>query len=74
MWDEAAIREIVDRETRARDTQDVDLLLSVFHADMVWPWPRTYKSIDPSIGGSSWVASTPIVGEPRTKTSSAGMS
>ena len=44
---EAEIREIVDRETRAWDTQDVALLLSVFHPDMVWPWPRTYTSVDP---------------------------
>ena len=29
------IEEIVDRETRARDTGDVDLLLTVFHPDMV---------------------------------------
>lgn len=44
---EAAIREIVDRETRAWDTQDVRLLLSVFHPDMVWAWPATYTSFDP---------------------------
>ena len=43
----AEIREIVDRETRAWDTQDVELLLSVFHHDMVWPWPSTYTSVDP---------------------------
>jgi hypothetical protein len=47
MRGDAAIREIVDRETRAWDTQDVALLLSVFHPDMVWPWPRTYQSVDP---------------------------
>jgi hypothetical protein len=41
------IQEIVDRETRAWDTRDVDLLLTVFHPDMVWPWPRTVKSHDP---------------------------
>ena len=41
------IEEIVDRETRAWDTGDVDLLLSVFHPDMVWPWPRTPRSHDP---------------------------
>ncbi len=41
------VRAAIDRETRAWDTQDVDLLLSVFHPDMVWPWPRTYTSIDP---------------------------
>ncbi len=45
VWSE--IREIVDRETRAWDTRDVDLLLSVFHPDMVWPWPKTPKSHDP---------------------------
>jgi len=44
---ETEIREVVDRETRAWDTQDVDLLLSVFHPDMVWPWPLTYTSVDP---------------------------
>jgi ketosteroid isomerase-like protein len=42
------IREIVDRETRAWDTQDVDLLLSVFHPDMVWPWPSRYDAHDPA--------------------------
>jgi ketosteroid isomerase-like protein len=44
---EAAIREIVDRETRAWNTGDVELLLSVFHPDMVWAWPATYTSVDP---------------------------
>ena len=43
----AAIHEIVDRETRAWNTKDVDLLLSVFHPDMVWAWPATYTSYDP---------------------------
>ena len=41
------IREIVDRETRAWDTQDVGLLLSIFHHDMVWPWPPTNVDHDP---------------------------
>ncbi|MFW9894640.1 MAG: DUF4440 domain-containing protein [Candidatus Thorarchaeota archaeon] len=41
------IREIVDRETKAWDTQDVDLLLTIFHPDMVWPWPKTPQSHDP---------------------------
>lgn len=41
------IEEIVNRETRAWDTQDVDLLMTVFHHDMVWPWPRTPQSHDP---------------------------
>jgi ketosteroid isomerase-like protein len=42
------IEEIVDRETRAWDTRDVPLLLSVFHPDMVWPWPRSYTAHDPA--------------------------
>ena len=41
------IEGIVNRETRAWDTRDVDLLLTVFHHDMVWPWPRTPQSHDP---------------------------
>jgi len=41
------IKEIVDRETRAWDTQDIGLLLTVFHPDMVWPWPKTPQSHDP---------------------------
>jgi ketosteroid isomerase-like protein len=44
---ESEIQEIVDRETRAWDTQDADLLLSVFHPDMVWPWPKSSSSHDP---------------------------
>lgn len=45
---EAEIREIVERETRAWDTKDVGLLLSVFHPDMVWPWPPTPGHHDPA--------------------------
>ena len=45
--EESQITEIVNRETRAWDTQDVNLLISVFHPDMVWPWPRTSQSHDP---------------------------
>ena len=41
------IEEIVNRETRAWDTQDVDLLMTVFHPDMVWPWPPTAQAHDP---------------------------
>lgn len=44
---EAAIQEIVDRETQAWNTKDVPLLLSVFHPDMVWAWPATSTSYDP---------------------------
>jgi ketosteroid isomerase-like protein len=45
--EENEIREIVDRETKAWDMQDVDLLISLFHPDMVWPWPKTSTSHDP---------------------------
>jgi len=41
------IVEIVNRETRAWDSKDVELLVSVFHQDMVWPWPATPHSHDP---------------------------
>jgi ketosteroid isomerase-like protein len=41
------IQEIVDRETRAWDTQDAELLLSVLHPDMVWPWPPHAHAHDP---------------------------
>ncbi len=44
---EKDIREIIDRETRAWDTQDVELLLTIFHPDMVWPWPEDEQSHDP---------------------------
>jgi ketosteroid isomerase-like protein len=44
---ESEIEEIVNRETQAWNTQDVDLLMTVFHTDMVWPWPRTPASHDP---------------------------
>lgn len=42
------IQSLVDRETRAWDTKDVDLLLSLFHPDMVWPWPPTVADHDPA--------------------------
>jgi ketosteroid isomerase-like protein len=48
---EREIQEMVDRETRAWDTRDVDLLLSVFHPDIVWPWPPDAHAHDPE----SWV-------------------
>ena len=41
------IEEIVNRETKAWDTKDVDLLMTIFHPDMVWPWPKTPQSHDP---------------------------
>jgi len=41
------IEEIVHRETRAWDTKDVDLLMTIFHHDMVWPWPKNPQFHDP---------------------------
>ncbi|NHI88240.1 MAG: hypothetical protein EAX87_01885 [Candidatus Thorarchaeota archaeon] len=43
----AEIEEIIDRERRAWDTKNVALLLTVFHHDMVWPWPPGPKTHDP---------------------------
>ena len=51
---EQEIQEIVDRETRAWDTQDVDLLMTIFHPDMVWPWPPHAKAHDPSEWVLKW--------------------
>ncbi|HEY1067311.1 MAG TPA: nuclear transport factor 2 family protein [Pirellulales bacterium] len=45
----AQIEEIVHRETRAWNTQDVELLLSSFHPDMVWPWPPHQDAHDPAL-------------------------
>jgi hypothetical protein len=45
--EELEIVEIIDRETRAWDTKNVNLLITLFHPDMVWPWPKTPQSHDP---------------------------
>jgi ketosteroid isomerase-like protein len=45
--EEIEIKEMVDRETRGWDTKDAELLTTLFHPDMVWPWPRTFQSHDP---------------------------
>lgn len=44
----AAIEDLVHRETRAWDAQDVDALLALFHPDMVWPWPPHAQAHDPA--------------------------
>ncbi len=49
-----AIEELVHRETRAWDTQNVDLLMSLFHPDMVWPWPPDPKAHDPQDWVLEW--------------------
>lgn len=45
--EEMEITEIVNRETKAWNNKDADLLISIFHHDMVWPWPKTPRSHDP---------------------------
>ena len=41
------IDEIINRETKAWDTKDVELLLSIFHPDIVWFWPKKNDSHNP---------------------------
>lgn len=41
------IKEIINRETKAWDNQNVELFLSIFHEDMVWPWPVENTDHDP---------------------------
>lgn len=51
MTTEREIQALVDRETAAWDRQDADDLVSLFHPDMVWPWPPDAQAHDPA----SWV-------------------
>jgi ketosteroid isomerase-like protein len=48
---EDEIRAMVDRETEAWNRQDAEALVSLFHPDMVWPWPPDEHSHDPA----TWV-------------------
>jgi ketosteroid isomerase-like protein len=48
---EDEIRAMVDRETDAWNRQDAEALVSLFHSDMVWPWPPDENSHDPA----TWV-------------------
>lgn len=41
------IQKMVDRETKAWNTEDVSLLLSIFHPDMAWPFPPGGQCHDP---------------------------
>lgn len=45
------IQAMVDRETAAWDAQDAEALVSLFHPDMVWPWPPDPGAHDPA----AWV-------------------
>jgi ketosteroid isomerase-like protein len=42
------VEEMVHRETRAWDAKDAGALASLFHPDMVWPWPPTAVDHDPA--------------------------
>jgi ketosteroid isomerase-like protein len=44
---ENAVRAMVDLETSAWDRKDAATLVSLFHPDMVWPWPPSADSHDP---------------------------
>lgn len=43
---EEEVKEMVEAESKAWSSQDVDKLLDLFHPDMVWPWPMTVQSHD----------------------------
>jgi ketosteroid isomerase-like protein len=44
---EQEIATMVHRETAAWNAKDADALASLFHPDMVWPWPPDNRSHDP---------------------------
>jgi ketosteroid isomerase-like protein len=44
---EDEIQEMVNRETEAWNKLDADALVSMFHPDMVWPWPEDENAHDP---------------------------
>lgn len=44
---EAEIQAMVDQETEAWNRQDAEALVSIFHPDMVWPWPPDSRAHDP---------------------------
>jgi ketosteroid isomerase-like protein len=50
----AEIRSLVETETRAWDTKDAALLLSILHEDMVWPWPPHAHAHDPEQWVLTW--------------------
>ena len=41
------INEIINRETEAFDTKNIELFLSILHPDMVWSWPPNLEAHDP---------------------------
>ncbi len=47
MTTELEVSELINRETKAWSDKSVDLLLSIFHPDMVWVWTSDPKNYDP---------------------------
>jgi hypothetical protein len=43
------ILEIINRETEAWNSQNTGLLLTLFHPDMVWFWPKKKTDHDPAL-------------------------
>ncbi len=41
------IQEMIDREGRAFDTADAELMITIYHPDMVWAWPPHSRAYDP---------------------------
>jgi len=41
------IRKMVNLETEAWNNKDVEVLLELFHPDMVWPWPTHNQAHNP---------------------------
>lgn len=49
---ENEIQTMVNRETRAWDIKDAAALVSLFHPDTVWPWPKDENAHNPI----EWIA------------------
>ena len=45
---EDEIRGMVNRETEAWNTKNAEALVSLFHPDMIWPWPPDEHHHDPA--------------------------
>jgi ketosteroid isomerase-like protein len=48
---EDEIQALVDVETEAWNQRDAETLVSLFHPDMIWPWPPDARAHDPA----TWV-------------------
>ncbi|MEE9189728.1 MAG: nuclear transport factor 2 family protein [Candidatus Neomarinimicrobiota bacterium] len=52
---EKRIQDIIDFETRAWNNKDAEALVSIFHPDMVWLWPKDENAHDPVGWVIPWV-------------------